>query len=134
METKQTIEDFLKEKHKKYQNELGLNLWRHEIRISGTPRPKTDCLSDNVAAEIQQQTSYLSYVITFYPTFVEMYDRGEYEECEMVLVHEMCHVLTEPIFDIAVEHCPPAENRALFRERERLTEILSKFVYFAREK
>lgn len=116
------MEDFIKEKHDEYKKKLGLVLWTHELLICDEEAKK------GVAAEISQQQSYLSYVITFYPSFKKEFDKKDYAWCERVIVHELCHVMTEPLYDIAINHCPPAENSHVKRERERLTEILSKFV------
>lgn len=61
----------------------------------GLVKAKRD--KDKVVAEIEHEEDYQRITITIYPTFWEQ----SQEEQRKFLLHEFCHTLTDPIFDVA---------------------------------
>ena len=121
---KNNFKEFVEGVHMKYKPILGLQLWEHTIEICD----EDNTADDTTIADIGQMQSYLRYKITFYKIAKRLFEDDK-EKLERIIIHELCHVLTEPLYVIARTHCPPAEDCHVEKERERLTEILSKFVY-----
>jgi hypothetical protein len=126
-QNKLTAKDFILEIHDKYRAILGLNLWGYKIDLSKVAK-HTDDRNGTTLAEISQNRSYLKYTITIYPELIKMYDDKKNDEVKLAIVHELCHILTEPLYDIAINSCPPGVNFETEREREKLTETLAKFI------
>ncbi len=84
---------------------------------------ETPCKSQNADAECQFRYPYKSIIIRYEQSLADRWHKGEREYVNKVLTHEMCHVLTDPLY-------AKATSRFLTRdeiedERERLTDHLA---------
>lgn len=50
-----------------------------------------------VAAEISVDDAYLNATITIYPAIFEYWEDKEYKEIGKHILHELCHIVTEPL-------------------------------------
>ena len=57
---------------------------------------------------IDTDTVYENVMIYIYPEFFEQYKNKQYAKMGQEMLHEFCHVLHQPMKDIAWEHAPPA--------------------------
>ena len=77
-----------------------------------------------VAAQILIDNSYLTFDVIIYKTLLESYEAKKYDEVLQTLIHEFCHLLTEPLYRFALEHCPKETEPHLLEVRERQTELI----------
>ena len=53
-----------------------------------------------VAAEIEISSTYLNYTITFYAPIYDMFKNKDYKGVVEIICHEICHLLTEPLYKL----------------------------------
>ena len=59
---------------------------------------------DFVGGEIEINPTYLRCDVSIFPVLERMYNDGEKERVKETLVHEMCHLITEPLYRIAIDY------------------------------
>jgi hypothetical protein len=82
----------------------------------------------SVAAQIRIDDAYLTLEIVIYKCLSDKWHNGKYDEVLESLIHEFCHVLTEPLYRFALEHCPKETESHLLMVRERQTEIIKSVI------
>jgi hypothetical protein len=80
-------------------------------------------------AEISTNVSYLRFDITIYPVLERQFNSGKYDDVAETLTHELCHVLNEPLYQIAYDLCAPALNDQLNVIREQQTQRTCNAIY-----
>lgn len=75
--------------------------------------------NEGVAAKIRTDFKYLGITIFIHPPVLRMFGKKDYERIKEVLVHEFCHVLTDPIYKIAIDAVTNTSEKFLEEVRER---------------
>jgi len=78
-----------------------LDQWRIELVWEKTQE------KEGLVASINADHSYYKATLFIAPLFQEWYKNGEKNKCIETLVHEFCHILTDPLYDLAI---PAATN------------------------
>lgn len=76
-------------------------------------------------AQIEIDETYLKIILTFYPNLKRIFDNGDYYRVAKTVLHEFCHILTEPLY---LESLPSVSNDTshyLEQIRERQTERIT---------
>jgi hypothetical protein len=76
----------------------------------------------DVKAEILVDTVYLQMTLSCYRYIFELWKNNKLEEIYETLVHEFCHVLTEPLFREFFRLLPAREEQYAYDIRERQTQ------------
>ena len=88
-----------------------------------------DCYNgDDVIASMSSDHSYMYATLKLYPAAVKLFKEGRYDYLGACLVHEFCHVLTDPLYRIAVEGVSRREGPNLEHVRENSTQSISNIV------
>lgn len=80
---------------------------------------------DGIGAQIKIDTKYLNYDVTIFKCVEEMYKKGKYQQCFNILVHEMCHIYTEPLYIIAIDAVTNSSKDFLELVREQQTQRIA---------
>lgn len=89
---------------------------------------------DNRLADIEIDGKYLNFKLNIYPLLEEMYKDKKYKEVAEVILHEMCHLLTEPLYELVCNMVEgkfvTSENLEDVRERQtqRITNTISNLI------
>jgi hypothetical protein len=81
-----------------------------------------DHSSNDAAVTISTDTKYLRATITSYKPLYEAWKDGNFDDVNEYLLHEFCHILTEPFHEIMQDHCPPQLQKYCLDIVERQTE------------
>lgn len=73
-------------------------------------------------ASIDISTKYLNYHIKIHKNLEDSYKKGEYQGCFTTLVHEMCHLYTEPLYLIGIDAVTNTNKEFLELIREQNTQ------------
>ena len=113
---------------KEFKNKLLLNNWNINIIFLND-----DEIGNQVgwtsAACIDINHRYLTAEIMFYKTHYNLYKMGDDYEFKKTIIHELCHILTEPLYLIARLSTPPNKEDDLETIREQSTEQLASIIY-----
>jgi hypothetical protein len=75
-----------------------------------------------VGATINIDTAYLSFIMKIYPIIFIKYKAKMHEEIFDLILHEFCHILTEPLYIFGIEGVSNQTRRFLEDARERQTQ------------
>lgn len=81
-----------------------------------------------VAADIRTDLRYLNFGITIYPMMEKFYRDKQYFRIYECLVHEFSHVLTDPLYKIAIESVSNDGAEFLEDIRERQTQRITNII------
>jgi len=81
----------------------------------------------NVQADITVDTQYLTATINLYLVVYELWKKKSPKVFE-ILVHEMCHILTDPLYYVAEKGVTKPEMAWLEELREQTTERMSQII------
>lgn len=82
--------------------------------------------SANAYASIDMAYPYKSITINWSDDLYKWWSEKKYTEVRQILVHEMCHPLTDPLYSKGVDRYMTKD--ALNEERERLTDHIANIV------
>ena len=82
-----------------------------------------------VAGEIKIDTKYINFTVTFYPEHFRGYQAKNRHKFLATIVHEMCHLLTEPLYLLAIDGVTNRTLSYLEEVRERQTERIANAVF-----
>lgn len=85
----------------------------------------TEDKGNGALADILVDNKYLNFRVTIYPSLEKYFDEGNYIGVTETLLHELCHVYTEPMYDVAITHCPPALDDQVEFIREQGTQRIT---------
>lgn len=131
-----------KPQYRKFVRELVGDLqWRlfitnYSIDVSYAKDDKAEKESkDNcVAADIKTDHRYYTAYITIYPNTHLMWDNGKKREVANVVVHEICHILTDPLYKLTVDSVTNTSHKFHEDLREQITQQLANIVMAYLEK
>jgi len=107
-----------------FKHYLRLDEWKGEISIVKEKRAdKTDTYMD-----IHINQDYLDFNITVYPGVVESYKQKDYAQIVEAIVHELSHIITEPLYLMGIEGITNQQVKTLEMERERATERIARII------
>lgn len=115
---KKTKKDFLKyleEKVEYYKEKLGIN---NDIDFKELEESSSDYLS------ISFRYPYNDYRIFYSNNFFNDWLKGDFNDKE--ILHELCHILTDPLYSKAISRYVSKDE--ISDERERLTDTISDIV------
>lgn len=106
-------------RHLVYAGEYAMNIvWADEDKDAS----RKDC---TVGAEIWIDVKYLRFEITFYPSLKKYYDEKNYYTLAEIILHEFCHLLTEPLYLEAFPGTNDFNREYLEDIRERQTQRIT---------
>lgn len=105
---------------RRVQREYGMSDYRIIINYVGHAQ-------DDVMADISVDHKYLRATINLYPIFAERYQKKDYEELREALCHEVFHIKTSIIDEMANNRWGTPD--IIRQEIERLTEMYGRLVY-----
>lgn len=122
---KQTI----KEPYKKYVERQLLNLKRLMFLHEYTHSISWGCSKEKeCGAHIDTNSTYLKFHLCIHKNAHELYENGDKYACMNLLVHEMCHVLTEPLYLFSIGAATNMTQPMLEEIRERQTQRIANVV------
>jgi len=83
----------------------------------------------NVAASCDASLNYYCAHLNFYPEHFEVYQNGDEFSFKHTVIHELCHILTDPLFDEIHESMTKQNEKYLNRIREQSTEHIATIVH-----
>ncbi len=92
------------------------------VGVKWMPDENEDC---EVLATVVTDTVYLSSTVRIYPVLQDMYDAGDYEEVAKSVMHEVIHMLTQPLADLALSDCSPSQEQPIRNINERQTQRIT---------
>lgn len=81
-----------------------------------------------VVAHIDVSGNYYQAAIHMLPTAQDIYQDGDIDRLVLALVHEFCHILTEPLYEIAVHGVTSSCSNFLETVREQQTQHIAVIV------
>ena len=84
---------------------------------------------DMVIASMGSDGTYMDATLRLYPSAHKKWKDGKYEALGRILVHEFCHVLTDPLYVIAAEGVSRREGPNLEHVRENTTQHFANIVW-----
>ena len=84
---------------------------------------------DMVIASMGSDGTYMDATLRLYPSAHKKWKDGKYEALGRILVHEFCHVLTDPLYVIATEGVSRREGPNLEHVRENATQHMANIVW-----
>lgn len=91
-------------------------------------KPQSYFRNESVLAQVDVDIVYLSAVISPAPTLEDYWNLKNYEKVGWTLCHELCHILTEPLYDMAWDVVSKDLRDTLNDVRERQTERICKII------
>lgn len=89
----------------------------------------------NTYADIDIDFRYLRFTIAIYPIIKKLYEEKQGWQILNIITHEMCHLLTEPLYYFAIPIISNTTQETLEEVRERQTQrIANVIVRFVPEK
>ena len=88
-----------------------------------------DRSGDEVIVSMRSDGTYMDATIRLYPSAHKKWKDGKYEALGRILVHEFCHVLTDPLYVIATECVSRREGPNLEHVRENTTQHVANIVW-----
>ena len=95
--------------------------YRATLEWSPNPKPDDDA-HQSTHATVQGDTTYLYFTVTIYPEMLAAFKAKKYKDVGDTLLHECCHLLTEPIAAPLLQSCSPAEHKFYLQIVERQTQ------------
>ena len=89
---------------------------------------------DMVIASMGSDGTYMDATLRLYPSAHKKWKDGKYEALGRILVHEFCHVLTDPLYVIAAEGVSRREGPNLEHVRENTTQHVANIVWLGIDK
>jgi len=90
----------------------------------------TTCIVDGLFLNSERSTTMVCTVqINYLRATIQAFDpacKCTEEELEETLMHELCHIITEPMYQSAIDNASPQENTHLQRLREQETERIAR--------
>jgi hypothetical protein len=108
-----------------------LHAWHiHVVQMKDAKdKSNLECYNgEDVLAGMASDSNYLESTLRLYPLAKKMYKDGRYSEFGVVLVHEFCHILTDPLYKIAIDAVSNREGPNLEHVRENTTQLISVIV------
>lgn len=99
--------------------EMYLKEWEWKLGFVKDDEEKN---GSTTGASITIDVKYLNYSITIFPVVEKMYKEGKYMNCFEVLVHELSHIYTEPLYEFAIDAVSNMTKDHLERIREQQTQ------------
>lgn len=107
------------------QKEFCLREWDIDIHYMLEPKDGRP----GVAAEIRTDHTYFNATITIYPRLLEYWkDTDGLETIKETLVHEFCHILTDPLYKVAIDSVSNSGQEFLETLREQQTQHIANIV------
>jgi hypothetical protein len=103
-----------------------VNEYRMDIDFMAEDDSKNE--NEKTAASIPINARYLTFRVKIFPVLQEIWEEDKDRFTE-VLIHEFSHLLTEPIYEIAVNSISNKESEFLEDVRERQTQRISNIIY-----
>jgi hypothetical protein len=85
--------------------------------------------NEDVAAHIRTDFRYLNLTVYIRPPILRMYEAKDYRAIGECLIHEFCHILTDPIYKIAVDAITNSSHQFLEEVRERQTQRITNLIF-----
>lgn len=83
------------------------------------------------SAEISTDPVYLNFSVTIFGSVYRDWKDKRYKRILRTLVHEICHILTEPLYRFPLDYISEVDNKYLMKVRERQTERIANIAYDA---
>lgn len=79
-------------------------------------------------ASVTTQTDYLRALIEIYPGLYATFKEGDKAAVCEALVHELCHVIAQPLAETAYNHVAPAQEDIVRWHFERQTQTFTRII------
>lgn len=102
----------------------------YDLKTQYDTDPREEESSDSpCAAQISVDHKYLLATITFYPIVYEWYKEKKFEDIARVILHEICHILTEPLYRFPLKYLNDQAHDDLREIRERQTQRITNTLF-----
>lgn len=103
-----------------------LSEWSYSVKFSKGEHKK-EKINDgfSVAGTNSVSVKYLEYEITLYPLTKKYFDKSNYSAALEVIIHELCHVYTEPLYEAAIKEVGTSSEDFIETLREQTTQRIS---------
>ena len=102
-----------------------LDNWR--VDLIWESQPSDD--EPGVAAHIDTATAYFQAALYIVPRLEEIYKEDGKPRVAEILTHELCHLITEPLYEMACDQSAPALRKHLNTVREQTTQMMAICVF-----
>ena len=80
---------------------------------------------EDVVASMGSDNMYMDATLRLYPLAKKMWKEGSYDSLGRDIVHEFCHILTDPLYKIAINGVSRREGPNLEHVRENTTQQMA---------
>lgn len=88
-----------------------------------------DCDDEGgAAANISISSTYLSFIIRFFPEVYGYWKAGDMEQVKRIVIHEFSHLLLDPIWKLHADSVPNNVKDMIFMTYERQTQRIANIV------
>lgn len=114
---------------------LAKELYLHEWHITSRFVPQTEMADENTAAQINTNGNYFDAVILLGPIVENLYKTGKFRDVAEIVLHELCHIHTDPLYKIASDAVAEVAQKHLDTIREQQTQRMTNILigYIPRE-
>lgn len=116
------------------QYRMFLTLYSIDINYAQDEKAEKKADDKCVGADIKTDNRYYTGYITLYPVTHLLWDVGKKRELAEVVVHEMCHILTDPLYKIAIDAINNSNQKFIEDIREQTTQHICNMVMASLEK
>lgn len=130
--TKKKVEPFkpwVRRVHKMLREKFFVKEYEYTLFWAKEDKKSATHAGSSVGGEIDISISYLNYDLTLYPILHRKYKRADYFGVLSVLVHEMCHIYTEPLYCFAIDAVTNTNKEFLEQIREQNTQRIAACIY-----
>jgi hypothetical protein len=85
----------------------------------------------HVSAQIDVDSAYLHFVLNVYPDLYDTWKSGKHERVAFYILHEMCHILVDPLARFMRADAAPSQNREITDTVERQTQRIANAIMAA---
>lgn len=119
----QKYKDFVKECARQAAWHIGVSHFELDIEYMADQKSE-DCKHEVTQGEMKTDRRYLHGTLRLYPVVLKNWEKGEKDQVKKVVYHEIAHLATQHIFDIATScYKDEGETKDAW---ESLTEVISR--------
>lgn len=108
--------------------QLFLGEWYGYIRFEDPDMPMPDDPSDRYKAQIKVEIRYLYYTLRVGRAILDDWRSGNFQQIGEDLCHELCHILTEPLCQLAKADAAPSQMVYIVEVDEQQTQRIARIV------
>jgi len=127
MKYPEKFKDYVRSKAKEYKLVIGAGEYNMDIYWE----EEEEQGNHFTAAKIKIRTEYLFCNLHIHPPLYDYFKNKDLNQVDRIILHEMCHVLTEPFYEVVISNLAPIEQTYFEQIRERQTQRIANAIIYA---